>query len=289
MLFANCHNHSTFSDGVYTPEEIVSLAKENGYRAIVLTDHDTVQGTYFMQKAARKAGLLTLLGCEFTTIEYGTGFHLLGFDFNPSDPQIQYFLQRGAGRERRRSEILLKWAHDNGRILEVTWDEVCEKYPYNDYLCNDHIFQVLVQKGVKKPEEYFSFFQTDFRSNPEREKAIVAEIGIQHPSTKEVIAAIRHAGGVPILAHPHNQMRFLPDLIEAGLMGMEANHPDLTDDEVEMFNRFADEHNLYKLGGTDHSGVLGGYAKLDPSHECDLQRNNVTEESFMKLYRRTLG
>ena len=54
MLFANCHNHSTFSDGAYPPEKIAELAKEAGHKAIVLTDHDTVRGTYFMQKAARK-------------------------------------------------------------------------------------------------------------------------------------------------------------------------------------------------------------------------------------------
>lgn len=68
MLFANCHNHSTFSDGVYTPEQLVELAVKIGHRAIILTDHDTVRGNYFLQKAARKAGLLSLAGCEFTTI-----------------------------------------------------------------------------------------------------------------------------------------------------------------------------------------------------------------------------
>lgn len=59
MYFANCHNHSTFSDGMHTPEQLVSLAKQIGHRAIVLTDHDTVRGTYFLEKAARRAGLLS--------------------------------------------------------------------------------------------------------------------------------------------------------------------------------------------------------------------------------------
>ena len=97
MLFANSHNHSTFSDGVYTPEQIASMAKKLGYKAVVLTDHDTVRGTYFMQKAARKEGFLTLLGCEITTAEFGceAGFHLLGFDLlslNLQYHQLQYHL-----------------------------------------------------------------------------------------------------------------------------------------------------------------------------------------------------
>ena len=55
MLFANLHNHSTFSDGVWTPEELADLAVKQGHKAIVLTDHDTAQGTYFMKQAARKS------------------------------------------------------------------------------------------------------------------------------------------------------------------------------------------------------------------------------------------
>ena len=78
MLFASCHNHSTFSDGVYTPERLVALAKGLGHGGIILTDHDTVRGTYFLQKEARKQGLLSLLGCEFSTLHKGVGVHLLG-------------------------------------------------------------------------------------------------------------------------------------------------------------------------------------------------------------------
>ncbi len=115
-MFANMHNHSTFSDGIYTPEEIVKMANDLGYKAIVLTDHDTVQGTYFMQKAARKEDLLTLLGCEFSTVEYGVGFHLLGFDFNPDEPGIRKLLGRGAGNQKNRTELLLQWAQEKGGV-----------------------------------------------------------------------------------------------------------------------------------------------------------------------------
>lgn len=289
MLFANSHNHSTFSDGVYTPEEIVNMAKALGYRAVVLTDHDTVQGTYFMQKAARKAGLLTLLGCEFTTVEYGEGFHLLGFDFNPDEPEIRKLLNHGATKHRRRAELLLKWAQEKGRCLGITWQEVCEEYPYNDFLANNHIFNVLVKKGILKQEEYFRFFDPDFKWSPESEERIMAEIQMYEPSTKDVIAAIRKAGGVPVLAHPHDQLQYIPDLIEAGLMGVEANHPSLTDEEIRQLHILAEEKGLYKTGGTDHSGILGGYDELNPELACELDRNNHGEQDFMNLYERKLG
>ena len=55
-IFASCHNHSDFSDADMSPEELVALAHSLGHGGIILTDHDTVQGTYFINKAARKLG-----------------------------------------------------------------------------------------------------------------------------------------------------------------------------------------------------------------------------------------
>ena len=53
-IFASCHNHSCYSDADYTPEELVAIAHRLGHGGIILTDHDTVSGTYFINKAARK-------------------------------------------------------------------------------------------------------------------------------------------------------------------------------------------------------------------------------------------
>lgn len=288
-MFANMHNHSTFSDGVYTPEQLAKMARETGHMAFVLTDHDTVQGTYFMQKAARKEGLLTMLGCEFTSTEFGQGFHLLGYDFNPDEPGIRKHLERGAGKELRRTELLLQWAQEKGHCLEVTWKEVRETYPYNDYLCNNHIFNILVAKGALKKEQYFEFFDPDFKWNPVTQAKIDEILQIPPLSTKVIIASIREAGGVPVLAHPHKQLQYVPELVEAGLMGIECNHPGLTAEEKTLAHRLADRYNLYHTGGTDHSSVLGGYEHLNSAHKCDFENNTASEEDFMMLYRRVLG
>ena len=59
-MFANCHLHSTYSDGVYTPAQLASMARQVGHKALVLTDHDTVNGWPFMKAAAEKYGLKCL-------------------------------------------------------------------------------------------------------------------------------------------------------------------------------------------------------------------------------------
>lgn len=288
-MFANMHNHSTFSDGMYTPEQLAVMAKECGYGAFVLADHDTVQGTYFLQKAARQNDLLTFLGCEFTTVEFDHGIHLLGYDFNPDDPEIRGVLARGATKERRRTELLLQWAQEKGRCLEVTWQEVCEAYPYNDYLCNNHIFNVLVNKGALKEEQYFEFFDPDFKWNPVIDEKIKQIIQMPAPSTVDVIRAIRKAGGVPVIAHPAGQLHLIPELVKAGLMGIECNHPNLSAEETKLAHKLAEEYRLYKTGGTDHSGVLGGYEQMNPQLRCNNEGNAASEEDFMQLYKRELG
>ena len=148
MIFANMHNHSCFSDAAYTPEELVKLAKSEGYGGVILTDHDTVRGNYFMQKAARKAGLLSFLGCEFSTKGLGTAFHLLGYDFNPYEPEMIKLLYHVSQKQTQRSRLLFQWAVERGTLSDITWEEVLAASPFNDYFCNDQVAKALRIKGL---------------------------------------------------------------------------------------------------------------------------------------------
>lgn len=288
MVFANMHNHSTFSDGKHTPDELMALAKAEGYGAVVLTDHDTVRGTYFVQKAARMAGLLTILGCEFSTLGLGTDFHLLGYDFNPDEPEMIRLLQHASRKQTERSRLLFEWAVGRGDIVGITWDEVLEAYPYNDYYCNDHVFYTMQAKGLieERTETFKAAFSYRFR---EREQRIAEITGLHDPDVREVIRIIRKAGGVPVIAHPHNKLQYVELLIEMGAMGIEVNFPGVTEEERAALYRMAEERGLYKTGGTDHSGVLGGFLSEGDEYQCEPEGCGADEDEFMKLYRRVLG
>ena len=80
-LYANLHNHTTHSDGIFTPTELVKVAKEEGYKAVVATDHDTVTAYDEMKAACAAEGLETIFGCEFYAnckqyIDYFLDYHL---------------------------------------------------------------------------------------------------------------------------------------------------------------------------------------------------------------------
>lgn len=154
-VFASCHNHSSFSDAEYTPEKLVELAHGLGHGGIILTDHDTVRGTYFINKAARKLGMKSLLGCEFSTWYDGLGIHLLGFDFNPDNAKMKDLLARCASTTTDRTEVLFHWGIERGTLREgLTWQDVLDDFPYNDVICNDHVFVSMVKRGIYNHDEY---------------------------------------------------------------------------------------------------------------------------------------
>ena len=288
-IFASCHNHSCFSDAEYTPEELVSLAKQQGHGGFILTDHDTVRGTYFTNKAARRLGMKSILGCEFTTYHNGRGVHFLGFDFNPDNKKMAELLAYGSSVQTSRSEVLFNWGLERGTLRGgITWQDVCDDHPYNDYLCCDAVFTTMVKRGIYKVEEYEEFRAPNFSYKLGLEAAVMAETGKSYTKiqTADVVEIIKAAGGVPIVAHPHGQMKLTKDFLDMGVMGFETRFPSVTDEEHDYFEALCDEHGFYKMGGSDHSGILGGLGGEGP---CSYERSGISEEEFMKIYERKLG
>ena len=80
--YANLHLHSTHSDGVYSPTELVKIAKEEGYKALAITDHDVASAYDELKSACEREGMECIFGVEFTVSE-PFPFHIVGFDFDP--------------------------------------------------------------------------------------------------------------------------------------------------------------------------------------------------------------
>jgi predicted metal-dependent phosphoesterase TrpH len=140
-----------------------------------------------------------------------------------------------------------------------------------------------------KEEAYLTFFEDNFRwwLQPEDKKQKLNNMPA--PDIIDTIKIILKAGGVPVLAHPHNQEKYVDKLIKEGLMGLEVRHDRLLPQESERLIRIADENRLYKTGGTDHNGVLGGYLDFGEQYKVDPMMAGTEQDDFMKLYRRELG
>ena len=290
MFFANCHLHSDFSDSFLSPEQIAAIAKRVGHRAVVLTDHDTVKGAHRMDLAARKQGLLSMLGIEFITKGLGTGFHLLGYDFDPENAAMRELIDRCASRHRERCRLLFEESLKNGSLRPgVTWEEVLDAFPDNDFMYYTQVFTVLERKGIYKHGEHPDFIREAFSPPKEREPELEAAIGYFTPQIDECIHVILKAGGVPVIAHPHGKQEYIDDLIKMGIKGIEVYHPSILPEERAGYDALCRERGLYVTGGTDHAAEIGGFADLFPKKDKPNDCGGATEEDFMKLYRRELG
>jgi predicted metal-dependent phosphoesterase TrpH len=253
--YASLHMHSTHSDGVYTPKELVEIGKAEGYRALALTDHDTVTGNAEVIEECKKAGLDAIFGIEFSTesAEWGYGFHITAFNFDPEYPEMKEYLEKLSEKESDQTRVLFERGVEIGYIKNITWDEVLEYNKGITWLCNEHVFRAMKAKGLITDIQYPEFFETCFGKYRSQVPPTC-----QFMDVKDLIPLVHRAGGIAIVAHPHGQLHRIDKLVEYGLDGIEVWHSMLRINERREALELAKKYDLYVSGGCDHEGLLGG-------------------------------
>jgi len=295
-LYANLHTHSTHSDGVYTPWQLAQAAKEEGYGALALTDHDTVTGYAEVKEACDALGLETIFGCEFSSpsdmlagkTEMAATFHIVGYHFDPEYPPMKAYLEDMSIRETDQTRVLFERGVRLGKIRGISWDEVLEFNKGITWLCNNHLFAAMMAKGLMVEAQRKQYFDELFGVH-RYEVPPCREFKQEH----EIIQLIRDAGGIAILAHPVDQLQYVDALMEMGLEGIEVWHRELMQSgQVEEAWKLALEKNLYISGGSDHSGHCGGYYRGDPlksPYYLPFLSSGTTKEYFDEIKNRQLN
>ena len=268
-LYANLHNHTTHSDGIFTPTELVKVAKEEGYKAVVATDHDTVTAYDEMKAACAAEGLETIFGCEFYAnckqyIDYFLDYHLVGFHFDPNHTEMKEYLTKRSADMTEKTEYLFYRAQREGKIsTDITWNEVCDYNKGITWLCNDHVREAMKAKGLVTDLEWNDIFMNAFAASYCRKIGVFSKYPIMEIA--DLIALIHDAGGIAVVAHPSAtvQLRTIPQLVKWGLDGLEVWHNGMVRRGYQKEAlRLALEYDLYISGGEDHSGLCGGQYKF---------------------------
>jgi 3',5'-nucleoside bisphosphate phosphatase len=244
------HTHSTVSDGTGAPGEVVRQAAAAGLAGLALTDHDSTAGWAEASDAARAAGIALLPGVELSTRLGWRSVHVLGYLVDPADPALVAETDRiRVSRRDRARRIVEAIAAD----YPITWDDVLAQTSAGATVGRPHIADALVALGIE----------------PDRSAAFA---GVLHPRRGYVephhaplpvdgVRLIRGAGGVPVLAHPGATRAewVIPetdvaDLVEAGLFGIEADHPENTRDGGERAAWLAARFRLPITGSSDYHG-----------------------------------
>lgn len=249
------HTHTVFSDGTTTPEENARLAAAAGLAGIALTDHDTLDGWERMAAACAKARIGFVPGLEFSTeLEPGgRSVHILGYWPDPDDRPLREECDRLRTERERRARAMVDRLAALG--VAVAWARVAE-IAGGAPVGRPHIAAAMVEAGaVPDLEAAFDEFLADGGPAWVPKHALAPEAGV---------ALIRQAGGVAVLAHPgstfplethRREVDAVLDLLqEAGLAGLEIDHPGHDEGVVAAWREIALERELLSTGSSDFHG-----------------------------------
>jgi len=253
---ADLHTHSSFSDGILTPTQLIDLAYRNGVRLMALTDHDTTEGLPEAYKAAASYPDFTLIpGIEMSTDVPGNEVHILGHFIDWADEAFQETLvllrQSRLGRARKMVEKLRRLG------MPISWQRV-QEIASEGAVGRPHIARALVEAGhVASVNEAFDRYLS--RNGP-------AYVERERLTPRQVVETLLRVGGLATLAHPRDLPALeglLADLKDAGLIGMEVYYQDYKPGEIERLRGLAERFGLLPLGGSDYHG-LGGPQQREP-------------------------
>jgi len=252
------HSHTTASDGSLRPRELVRLAVKHGVRVLAITDHDSTDALVeAIDEASHHPPLQIVPGLEINCDVPGRGdggpaeIHVLGYAVDWEAPWFQGFLreQREERRQRvyRMAERLaeLGMPIDPAEVLALVKEGSAGR---------PHVAQAMVNRGyVASVREAFDrYLRAGGPANVPRKRLTPAD----------AVAVIRRARGVPALAHPGLAGRddLIPDLVRAGLMGIETYYPEHSAAQTAMYLELCRRHTLVATGGSDYHGPHLGKA-----------------------------
>ncbi len=249
------HMHSTASDGVYTPTEVVQIALTNQMDIIALTDHDNVNGLAEARQAAAEK-LEVLPGVELSTEEDQKDRHLLGYLFEPdNEPFLTMLVELRDARVSRADRIVQKLA---ALGVNVSLERVYALAGAGS-VGRPHIARAMLEQGyVSSLQEAFDKYLED--GGP----AFVPHYRL---APADAIQLLHQAGGIAVLAHPGrldgDYHQILESLVPVGLDGIEVYYPDHTPEIVRDLRQLAARHNLVMTVGSDfHRREGDGSARI---------------------------
>jgi predicted metal-dependent phosphoesterase TrpH len=244
-LGVDFHMHTIASDGAWTPEKLVDTAVSQGIRVMTVSDHDTIKSVKPVAELAKAHGIQFIPGVEVTITWKSAMYHLLLFNFDPSNPALNKMLDDTQRQLLSKKDFIIEELKKLGYKLHRL-DEF--KRPDGDFLAVD------IARALHRGGEVRTFDQA---------LNLCLQFGLQErvcaqPADKALRIGVA-AGGIPVLAHPNRYEKgftvptdqTLHEFKEAGLAGVEAYHPSHKPEDVARLLKFANDNELAVSCGSD--------------------------------------
>jgi len=240
------HTHTTASDGQVRPAELVALAAQRGVVVLGVTDHDTTAGLSEAIAAGQQLGIEVVPGIELSTAVEAGEVHVLGYFIDPRSALLQESLCSFRDRRIARAREMVARLRRLG--LSITFDDV-QGLAAGGTISRAHLARLLTERGYA-PSVDDAFARFLARGRP-------AYVPHERPTPAEAVRLVVHAGGAAVLAHPYlasDLDRLLPQLVAAGLAGIEVWYAEYTAEQQHALAELARAFQLIPTGGSDYHG-----------------------------------
>ncbi len=258
------HFHSYYSDGELSPEKVIEKLWAEGKTLVSLTDHDGIKGNKEAREAAENKGMTYIDGIEISAHhlfdEKLIGVHILGYGIDIENPNVIDLQNRLEIFRKNRNSLLLEALKKAGYNIEEE-DMVFRKG--QTFIGKTLIARALINKG------YIGSKAEAFKKGGVFENPIIRKVKKEKVYAKEAIDLIHECGGVAVIAHPgrlrhigeieseeffENAERFIEQLKDMGLDGVEAWYEHFSKNEQERFAQMGRKRNMILTGGSDYHG-----------------------------------
>lgn len=259
MPVFDLHSHSTRSDGLLTPPQLVARAAERGVTVLALTDHDEIGGLEAACAAAREAGIELVNGVEISVTWHDHTLHVVGLQIDPRNPQLAAGLaQVRSGRSERAERIAagLEQAGISGSL-----EGARARATNPELVGRTHFARYLIERGhARDTQGVFKKYLTGGKPG---------HVPHQWASLEQAVSWIRASGGMPVLAHPgrykmDNARReiMLENFRDLGGIGVEVVTGSHTREQFALWGRYARRFGFLASAGSDYHGPGESYRDL---------------------------
>lgn len=277
---SDLHIHTNYSDGVFTPEKVVDAAVEAELDVIALTDHDNVLSYEVALahieklKAENKKTIKVIQGIEVNTIYDGEEIHVLGYFMDTQNADFQELIKtQQHARVKQTKEIITLLNKKEG--IHVKYEDIKKQVAPGGSIGRPHLAKAITNVGgTGSVIEAYEKYINDKSAVYVQRKTV---------SPHDAVEIIYDAGGIPVIAHPHdleNAAVLIKDLMHYGLRGIEAYHRKHSPAIIEYFSSLAEELGLIVTGGSDFHApnIMNGQIVLGKNFVPEWIYDKLVEE-----------
>lgn len=265
--YIDLHTHTLYSDGQYSPDEVIDMAQKSNISDIAITDHDTVLGLNNID-FSHHPEINIIPGVEISVKVKKGRMHILGLDIDYHSPLLLNFLKTMKDNNKSNLHNIIEYLKSIG--IKFNQSDIDKIFASQGNIGRPDVAKLLIRDGYASDvdDAFKKYLIEAFDMVKDKYKGY---------TYKDVLKVIRDANGVSILAHPNSLQLsnedfevLLTKMIDCGLQGLEVYHPNMTDTEREFYMEMVKKYKLLYSAGSDFHGE-----EVKPDIKLAEGRNNL--------------